>query len=67
MTSSEYHLEVTKILNQLDRLKAENARLKILIENLQRRVDEARPHMAALERDRRTNKTQTIDYSYEVK
>ena len=67
MTTSEYHLEVTKIMNQLDRLKAENARLKILIEHLQKRVDEARPHMAALERDRRTQATYTIDYSYEVK
>ena len=67
MTDTEYHLRLTKLLNELDRLNAEHKRLCILVEHLQRRVDEARPHMIALERDRRTNKTQTIDYSYEVK
>ena len=67
MTDMEYHSRLTKLLNELDRLNAEHKRLCILVEHLQKRVDEARQHMIALERDRRTNKTQTIDYNYEVK
>lgn len=67
MTDTEYHLRITKLLNNLERLEAEHKRLVILVEHLQRKVDEARPHMIALERARRTNETQTIDYNYEVK
>ena len=67
MTDTEYHLRLTKLLNDLERLQSEHKRLVILVEHLQKKVDEARPHMIALERARRTNETQTIDYSYEVK
>ena len=67
MTKEEYYLRLTKCLDDLDRLEAESKRLMILVEALQKRVDEAYPYMAAIERARRTNGTFTIDYSYEVK
>lgn len=67
MTPMEYHSELTKVLNELDRINAENRRLHILIEQLQRRVAEARPYMTAIDERRRTNGTQTLDYTYDVK
>ena len=56
-----------KTEKQAEQLAGEVRQLKLIITHLEKRIAEARPHMEALERHRRTNETQVIDYVYENK
>ena len=56
-----------KTEKQAEQLAGEVRQLKLIITQLEKRIAEARPHMEAIERHRRTNETQVIDYVYENK
>ncbi len=65
--SIDYLIELTRAQERVKELERKAIELELLIQQLQKRVDEARPHMEAIERHRRTNETQAIDYVYENK
>jgi hypothetical protein len=65
--SIDYLIELTRAEQRVKELERKAREMELIIELLQKRVDEARPHMTAIDAHRRTNETLVIDYNYEVK
>lgn len=65
--SIDYLIELTRAEQRVKELERKAIEMELIIELLQKRVDEARPHMTAIDARTRTNETLVIDYNYEVK
>jgi TolA-binding protein len=69
--SKAHFIQLIKAQDQLRDIERQNNELRIIIEQLQRRIAEARPYMAEqtkpLNGSRATNITEVIDYKYHVK
>jgi predicted nucleic acid-binding Zn-ribbon protein len=65
--SIDYLIELTKAQERVKELERKAIELELLVQHLQKRVDEARPHMEAIRRAQTTDKTLVIDYDYTIK
>jgi regulator of replication initiation timing len=69
--SKETFIQLIKAQDQLRDMERQNNELRMIIEQLQKRIAEARPHMAEhtkpLDGSRATNISEVIDYKYHIK
>jgi regulator of replication initiation timing len=69
--SKETFIQLIKVQDQVKELERQNRELRMIIEQLQKRIAQARPHMAEhmkpLDGSRATNITEVIDYKYNIK
>ncbi len=69
--SKETFIQLIKVQDQVKELERQNRELRMIIEQLQKRIAQARPYMEThtkpLDGSRATNITEVIDYKYHVK
>jgi hypothetical protein len=69
--SKETFIQLIKDYEKLKELERQNRELRMIIEQLQKRIAQARPYMEThtkpLDGSRATNITEVIDYKYHVK
>ena len=69
--SKETFIQLIKAQDELKELERQNRELRMIIEQLEKKIGEARPYMEQqtkpLDGSRATNITEMIDYKYHVK
>jgi type II secretory pathway component PulJ len=69
--SKETFIQLIKDYEQLKELERQNRELRMIIEQLEKRIEQARPYMEKqtkpLDGSRATNISEVIDYKYNLK